>query len=82
MALCRDHKKILLGRCIWCGKELCGKCIAREDRSKLYCALCDRRMKILPMEKFQLEEVKRPAKAKELKLPKQGYFDFSILKKK
>ncbi len=81
MALCRDHKKLLLGRCIWCGKELCSKCVAREDKNKLYCAICDRRMNILPMERFKLEEIKRPVKKTDIKLPREGYFDFSALKR-
>ena len=60
---CKTHEKELVGLCTWCGKELCRKCIVRQDRLKLYCNECAKRIeevprKILPAEPRESTEVK------------------------
>jgi len=37
---CDRHRKDFVGRCMWCGKQLCNLCVARRDGNKLYCDKC------------------------------------------
>ena len=37
---CDKHRKDQIGGCMWCGKRLCDFCIAKRERTKLYCDKC------------------------------------------
>lgn len=78
MALCRDHKRFVVGGCILCGKELCDRCVARSEGAKVWCVMCSRKMRIIPHERVTLEDIRPKTHAqKKLDLPKEGYFDFT-----
>ncbi|MBI4140524.1 hypothetical protein HY485_01660 [Candidatus Woesearchaeota archaeon] len=40
MNKCLTHTRETIGTCMWCGKNLCDKCIAHQDGRKLYCENC------------------------------------------
>lgn len=83
MALCKDHRRLVVGGCMLCGKELCDRCVMRQEGVKVWCSSCFRRDQFMPQKRFALEEIKpRPASQKKVDLPKQGYFDFSKLMKR
>ncbi len=37
---CFDHGQEYIGTCMWCGKQLCSRCVARASGKKLYCHNC------------------------------------------
>ncbi len=82
MALCKDHKRFVVGGCILCGKELCDRCVARSEGVKVWCPSCSRRMRIIPYERVKLEDIKKPAPNKKIEFPNKSYFDFTKLLRK
>ena len=39
-AECFEHGKAFVGLCTWCGKQLCAKCVSKNDGRKTYCGKC------------------------------------------
>ena len=60
---CKTHEKELVGLCTWCGKELCKKCIGRQDKVKLYCTECSKKLEKLPRTVLPAE----PKESREIK---------------
>ncbi len=41
---CFDHQMEFVGLCGWCGKQVCPRCIGRQDGRKKYCRECAAKM--------------------------------------
>ena len=38
--LCQRHNKKIIGKCMWCGKQLCKSCDFKNNGAKIYCTDC------------------------------------------
>ena len=47
---CDKHRMIHVGGCMWCGRRLCESCVARRERSKIYCDKCRSRLGVVRRE--------------------------------
>ena len=84
MSRCTAHKKDFLGDCMWCGKNLCGLCIAKQEGRKLYCEHCAINLLPYKRERLPLAQPKKvvaepaqqvPAVKRRFMLGKDGYFE-------
>jgi len=80
MERCFQHRKDLVGDCIWCGKRLCQLCIARKEGRKLYCDACAERLgpmrRTIPRVEAPPTQQAAPQKRKPY-LDKDGFVDFT-----
>ncbi|MEK6973862.1 MAG: hypothetical protein AABW41_01320 [Nanoarchaeota archaeon] len=38
--LCMRHDKKIIGKCMWCGKQVCKQCDFKNEGQKFYCSEC------------------------------------------
>lgn len=63
---CPTHDKDFIGLCTWCGKQLCKKCVGRQDGLKLYCNSCAQKIEKIPRKVLPAEPKKKKAEKLEL----------------
>lgn len=65
---CPTHDKAFIGLCTWCGKQLCKKCVGRQDGLKLYCNTCAQKIEKVPRRVLPAEPKREEPKTEKLEL--------------